>query len=39
MGICLKLNKAITFGVMVLAGLWFMLIVVVPQSGPGEAWV
>lgn len=31
MGICVKINKAITFAVMILAGLWFVLIVVVPQ--------
>jgi hypothetical protein len=33
MGICVKINKAITLAVMILAGLWFLLIVVVPQSG------
>lgn len=37
MGICVKINRAITLAVMILAGLWFMLIVVVPQSGQLEA--
>jgi hypothetical protein len=36
MGICVKLNKAVTLAVIVLAGLWFILIVVVPQSGQAE---
>jgi hypothetical protein len=32
MGICVKLNKIITLAVVVLAGLWFLLVVLLPQS-------
>jgi hypothetical protein len=48
MGICVRLNKIITLAVVVLAGLWFLLVVVLPHSagaraggeaaGTGEGW-
>lgn len=33
MGICLKLNKIITLMIVALAALWFLLVVVLPESG------
>lgn len=33
MGLCSKLNAIITFVVIVLASLWFLLVAVVPQPG------
>lgn len=33
MGICLKLNKIITLMIVALAALWFLLVVVLPDSG------
>ena len=35
MGICVKLNKVITLAVVFLAGLWFLLVVLLPHSGQG----
>ena len=36
MGVCVKLNKVITLAVVFLAGLWFLLVVVLTHSGHGQ---
>lgn len=33
MGFCLKINKIITLMIVALAALWFLLVVVLPESG------
>lgn len=32
MGACVKLNKVITMAVVILAGLWFFLVILLPQT-------
>ncbi len=32
MGACVKLNKIITMAVVILAGLWFFLVILLPQT-------
>lgn len=32
MGACVKLNKVITMAVVIFAGLWFFLVILLPQT-------